>query len=288
MESHPEGGLMVKTILIPTDGSEYGRTAIDFGVHIAKKLEAQLIGLHVVDIGLMRGPVFSDISGSIGLPPYQDFLPVIEAGLDGRAETVLNAFRERCEAEGLHPETIKAVGVIDETIIEEGKKTDWILLAQRGENFHLAKGGILGSTAELVVRNSGKPVLVTPKTYQDIESMALAYDGSPPAHNALKLAVNLSEKAVWPLTIICITDNQTVADQLHEKIETYLEPFQIDCETIIIRGKDSREILKFIQEGSVELLVMGAYGHNRLRQLFIGSTTSDVIRKSEIPVLLTR
>ena len=279
---------MVKTILIPTDGSEYGRTAIDFGVYIAKKLEAQLIGLHVIDIGLMRGPVFSDISGSIGLPPYQEFLPVIEAGLDGRAETVLKAFRERCEAAGLHPETVKAVGVIDETIIEEGKKTDWILLAQRGENFHLAKGGILGSTAELVVRNSGKPVMVTPKTYQDIESMALAYDGSPPAHNALKLAVNLSEKAAWPLTIICITEDQAAADRLHKKIETYLEPFQIDCETIIIRGKDNREIIKFIQEGSVELLVMGAYGHNRLRQLFIGSTTSDVIQKSRIPVLLTR
>jgi len=279
---------MVKTILIPTDGSEYGRTAIDFGVYIAKKLEAQLIGLHVIDIGLMRGPVFSDISGSIGLPPYQEFLPVIEAGLDGRAETVLKAFRERCEAAGLHPETVKAVGVIDETIIEEGKKTDWILLAQRGENFHLAKGGILGSTAELVVRNSGKPVMVTPKTYQDIESMALAYDGSPPAHNALKLAVNLSEKAAWPLTIICITEDQAAADRLHKKIETYLEPFQIDCETIIIREKDNRGIIKFIQEGSVELLVMGAYGHNRLRQLFIGSTTSDVIQKSRIPVLLTR
>jgi nucleotide-binding universal stress UspA family protein len=279
---------MVKTILIPTDGSEYGRTAIDFGVYIAKKLEAQLIGLHVIDIGLMRGPVFSDISGSIGLPPYQEFLPVIEAGLDGRAETVLKAFRERCEAAGLHPETVKAVGVIDETIIEEGRKTDWILLAQRGENFHLAKGGILGSTAELVVRNSGKPVMVTPKTYQDIESMALAYDGSPPAHNALKLAVNLSEKAAWPLTIICITEDQAAADRLHKKTATYLEPFQIDCETIVIRGKENREILKFIQEGSVELLVMGAYGHNRLRQLFIGSTTSDVIQKSRIPVLLTR
>jgi nucleotide-binding universal stress UspA family protein len=279
---------MVKTILVPTDGSEYGKTAIDYGIYIAKKLQAQLIGLHVVDIGLMRGPVFSDISGSIGLPPYQEFLPAIEAGLDGRAENVLHAFRQRCEAAGLHPEILKAIGIIDETIIEEGKKTDWILLAQRGENFHLAKGGILGSTAELVVRNSGKPVLVTPKTYQDIESMALAYDGSPPAHNALKLAINLSGKAAWPLTIICITDNQAVADRLHEKIEATLEPFQIDCETIIIRGKDNREIIKFIEEGSVELLVMGAYGHNRLRQLFIGSTTSDVIQKSRIPVLLTR
>jgi nucleotide-binding universal stress UspA family protein len=279
---------MVKTILIPTDGSEYGKTAIDYGIYIAKKLEAQLIGLHVIDIGLMQGPVFSDISGSIGLPPYQEFLPVIEAGLDERAETILKAFREQCEAAGLHPEARKAIGVIDETIIEEGKMTDWIILAQRGEHFHLAKGGILGSTAELVVRNSGKPVLVTPAKYQDVESMALAYDGSPPAHNALKLAVNLSEKTAWPLTIICITGEQAIADKLHHKIEAYLETFQIDCEILTIHGKENREIMKFIQEGSVELMVMGAYGHNRLRELFVGSTTSDVIRKSKIPVLLTR
>jgi nucleotide-binding universal stress UspA family protein len=180
------------------------------------------------------------------------------------------------------------LGIIDETILEEGKKTDWILLAQRGEHFHLAKGGILGSTAELVVRNSGKPVLVTPAHYQDIESMALAYDGSPPAHNALKLAVNLSEKASWPLTIISITDDEGAADKRHKKIEAYLESFQIDCEILTVRGKENREIMKFIQEGSVELMVMGAYGHNRLRELFVGSTTSDVIRKSKIPVLLTR
>lgn len=279
---------MVKTILIPTDGSDYGKTAIDYGIYIAKKLAAQLIGLHVVDVGLMQGPVFSDISGSIGLPPYQEFLPVIEAGLNERAEAILKAFRERCEAAELYPEAMKIIGIIDETIIEEGKKTDWILLAQRGEHFHLTKGSILGSTAELVVRKSGKPVMVTPATYQDIESVALAYDGSPPADNALKLAVSLSEKAAWPLTIICITGDQAVADKLHKKIEAYLEPFQIDCETIMIRGQEDREIMKFIREGSVELLVMGAYGHNRLRELLVGSTTSDVIRKSKIPVLLTR
>jgi nucleotide-binding universal stress UspA family protein len=56
----------------------------------------------------------------------------------------------------------------------------------------------------------------------------------------------------------------------------------------MIRGQEDREIMKFIREDSVELLVMGAYGHNRLRELLVGSTTSDVIRKSKIPVLLTR
>jgi len=279
---------MIKTILIPTDGSEYARTAIEYGIYIAERLNAQLIGLHVIDASLMQMPVLSDISCSIGLPPYQEFLPAIKTELDKRANAILEAYCERCKAAGLHPEARKSTGIIDEMIIEAGKTTDWILLAQRGEHFHPAIESILGSTAELVVRNSGKPVFVTPARYQDIESMALAYDGSLPAHNALKLAVNLSEKASWPLTIICITEHEVVADALHKKIENYLDSFQIDCETITIRGKENREIIKFIQEGSVELMVMGAYGHNRLRELLVGSTTSDVIRKSSIPVLLTR
>ena len=61
-----------------------------------------------------------------------------------------------------------------------------------------------------------------------------------------------------------------------------------DCEVIIMSGKEQDEIIQFIREGAVELMVMGAYGHNRLRELFLGSTTSHVIRKSPIPVLLTR
>ena len=58
---------MVKTILLPIDGSDYGNTAIDYRVYIAKGLEARLTGLHVMDIRLIQGPVITDISGSIGL-----------------------------------------------------------------------------------------------------------------------------------------------------------------------------------------------------------------------------
>jgi nucleotide-binding universal stress UspA family protein len=66
------------------------------------------------------------------------------------------------------------------------------------------------------------------------------------------------------------------------------EPPIADCAIITLSGKEPDEIIKFIREGAVELMVMGAYGHNRLRELFLGSTTSHVIRKSPVPVLLTR
>ncbi|MBN1614593.1 MAG: universal stress protein, partial [Deltaproteobacteria bacterium] len=144
------------------------------------------------------------------------------------------------------------------------------------------------STAELVVRKAGKPVMVTPASFKEIESLALAYDGSPPAHNALKLAVELSGLARWPLTVVMIASDQDLAARLSEELDGFLEEAEIDHTTVVLQGREDVEILRFVQEGAVELLVMGAYGHNRLRELFLGSTTSSVIRKSEIPVLLTR
>jgi len=280
--------MTIKNILIPVDGSDFANTAIDYGIYIAKRLDAQLTGLHVMDIRLIQGPVFTDISGSVGLPPYQEFLPMLQDSLEERAETILKAFKTRCEEAGLRPEIKKSVGIIDETIVEEGKNVDLILLAQRGEHFHLRGGAILGSTAESVVRKFGRPVMVTPAKFLEIESMGLAYDGSGPADNALKLAVELYEHTSWPLTVIIITDDHNIEANLTQKIEDFLEPYKIDSVVIILRGKEEREIIKFIQEGSVELMVMGAYGHNRLRELLLGSTTSHVIRKSTIPVLLSR
>jgi nucleotide-binding universal stress UspA family protein len=179
--------------MVPTDGSDYGKIAIEYGIYIAKRLDAQLTGIHVIDIRLIQGPVFTDISGSVGLPPYQEFLPMLQDTLEERAETILQAFRARCEEEGVHAETKKTVGIIDETIVEEGINFDLILLAQRGEHFH-SGGAFLGSTAESVVRKSRRPVMVTPATFQEIESMGLAYDGSGPSDNALHLAVELHEQ----------------------------------------------------------------------------------------------
>ena len=280
---------MIKSILIPTDGSDYGKTAIAYGVSIARKLNAQLTGLHVVDVRLMQGPIFTDISGSIGLPPYQEFLPVIESGLDAKAESILVEFRAQCSAAGVHPETKKVAGVIDETIIEEGRRCcDWVLLAQRGEHFHLGSGAVLGSTAQSVVRLSGKPVLVTPEKFREIKTMGLAFDGSAPACKALKLAAELSEQAGWPLSVVIIADDQVLGEKRAQKAGEFLSPLKIDSTVIVRKGKEDKELLRFIQEGSVDLLVMGAYGHNRLRELLVGSTTSVVIRKSTIPVLLTR
>jgi nucleotide-binding universal stress UspA family protein len=98
----------------------------------------------------------------------------------------------------------------------------------------------------------------------------------------------ISEKADWPITVIIVSADKAMAADLSAQVEEAAQQGQADCEVIISTGREVDEILKFIKEGSVELMVMGAYGHNRLRELLLGSTTSQVIRKSPIPVLLIR
>ncbi len=279
---------MFGSILIPTDGSDYSKTSLEYGIYFTKRLGARLTGLCVLDIKIIQGPMFNDISGFIDLSPYQEFTPLIETGLDERAESILQDFQSRCEKAGLRPELKKVTGLIDETIIEEGKKTDLIILAQRGEHYPLTGVGLLGSTSEAVVRKSGKPVMITPIDYQEINRMGLAYDGSKPSENALQLAVELSSKTHWPLSILLITDDPVRVAGVSEKIDSFLKPYDIESSFIVREGREEQEILRFIQEGSVELMVMGAYGHGRLRELILGSTTSYVIRKSNIPVLLIR
>jgi nucleotide-binding universal stress UspA family protein len=118
--------------------------------------------------------------------------------------------------------------------------------------------------------------------------MAVAYDGSAPAHKSLKLAAELSKQAAWPLSVVMVTADRASEEEISKKAETFLSSFKVDSATVILTGKEDKALLKFIQEGTVELLVMGAYGHNRLQELLLGSTTSSIIRKSTIPVLLTR
>jgi nucleotide-binding universal stress UspA family protein len=279
---------MIKKILIPADGSANSDTAVEYGIYIAHKLNAIISGLHVLDVNLLQGPMLTDISGAVGMPPYDGFFDAIQKSLNEKADFIINNFREHCQRAGLKPEIKKVIGKIDEIIIEEASNADFILMAKKGEHFHLKEGGLLGSVAEAVIRHSGKPVMITPDKYREIESMGIAYDGSPSAKKALDFSLGLSKQAAWPLTAIIITPDMGKATRLTDQIEEAAQAQENDCEIIILSGKEGAEIIKFIKEDAVELIVMGAYGHNRLRELLLGSTTSQVIQKSTIPVLLTR
>ena len=58
----------------------------------------------------------------------------------------------------------------------------------------------------------------------------------------------------------------------------------IDAETRVLSGQPETELGKLVEDESFGLVVMGAYGHSRIRSLVIGSTTTEMVRSCKVPV----
>ena len=72
---------MIKSILIPTDGSTGSQTALDYGLYFAALFRAEITGLNVIDIRALEGPFLSDISGSLGFTPLKIIFPNFKKSL---------------------------------------------------------------------------------------------------------------------------------------------------------------------------------------------------------------
>ena len=67
-----------------------------------------------------------------------------------------------------------------------------------------------------------------------------------------------------------------------------LQAAGVTAETGTIPGQPETALAKLVDDAQFDLLVMGAYGHSRIRSLIIGSTTTAMLRACKVPVVLVR
>ena len=139
---------------------------------------------------------------------------------------------------------------------------------------------------EKYLSSASGPVLFCPDHYIDIESIALAYDGSETAKRALDLAVWMSDKATWPLSVLMVADSQDEGVRWMDEVEVYLDSLPINSTTIILSGTVEKALYRFMQEGSVELLVMGAVGNRAIRSESIGHSAAYLIEQADFPLMM--
>jgi len=278
---------MIKSILIPTDGSEFNKVALTYGIYFAKRFDAQVTGLHVVDIRSLEGPLLSDISGALGFAPYQSFLPRFQKILEDRGDLILEGFQAACEAQSIHPKIKRLSGVVSSAIVEEARTVDLVVIAQRGEHERWSNG-LLGSTTESVVRRSPRPVLVTPGTFRECKSVLVAYDGSVESNRALKTACEVFSGGGTRLTAVVVSGNAKKCATLTTEIEAYVGPYKTDVAVDCVEGDAAQAILDQAAKIGVDLIVMGAFGHSRIHDLILGGTAAYIIRNTTLPVLLHR
>ncbi len=279
---------MIKTILVGVDGSEHARTAARYAIWLAQKLDATVVGLHVVDIVSIEGSFFHDISGSLGFEPYLDFSSKMREVLYERGKAILEEFRNRAAEANVRFDTMLTMGIVPNEIADAAKTADLVAIGHRGVNEKFVTG-LLGSTAENVTRRSPKPVLVCTLQFKEVEHPLLAYDGSQRAAAAMHSAAEFCTELDLPLTVLTVHRDEATGRKILAEAETYLRAYPIEVRLELQQtGNAPERIANFIREHRHDLLFIGAYGHSRIIELVLGSTTEYVLRNASCPVFLHR
>jgi nucleotide-binding universal stress UspA family protein len=163
------------------------------------------------------------------------------------------------------------------------------MIGKRGENANFASGH-LGSTMERVVRSSRQPCFVTSRSYQQIERVLLAYDGGKSCGRAVEyLAGNPTFRGLeLHVVIVAARSGEESALATLREAETTLTAAGLKPICQMLHGVPEDEIAAYVAARGINCLIMGAYGHSRIRQFVIGSTTTAMMRQCRVPVLLFR
>ena len=148
------------------------------------------------------------------------------------------------------------------------------------------------ATAETVVFGSGRPTLLVPQDAapSHYQHVMIAWDGSRVATRAVADAHDFLRLAKT-VTIAVVTDEKLIPeDNPGLKLLDYLDRHNINSTALLVESK-RRPIAQALQDHALEIgadmMVMGAFGHSRMRDFVMGGATTGILRDLKLPVLLS-
>ncbi len=287
MTEHPQ------KIVALVDGSVYSASVCDHAAWISQRTGAPVELIHV--LGRREAADTHDRSGAITLGARTELLNQL-AELDAqrarlishRGRAILEDARAILDRDGVLEITTRLRhGDIVETVAEVEKDARVILIGKRGEAADFARGH-LGSNLERIVRASHKPVFVASRAFKPISKVLVAYDGGA---SAMKAVDHIARNPLFQgLSVHVVTVGHATPEAVKglDDARAMLKVAGIAAETSILPGQPETALGKLVDEAQFDMLVMGAYGHSRIRNLIIGSTTTAMIRSCKVPVVLIR
>lgn len=279
-------------ILACIDGSIYSASTAGYAAWAAVRLEASVLLMQVIG---RRETASENRSGALAPGARRKVLEEL-AELDSQRARLIQrqarldlqaaeaALREVGVAE---VSTLLRNGDLLEALADKEAETDLFVVGKRGAAADFAKGH-LGSNLERMLRAAKKPVLIAAREFAPPKRFVLAFDGRASSFKAVEELSRSPLMQDLPGLVVHAGEPGPDAVRLIEAAASQLRAGGHEVETLVEPGAAPEVLSRAISADAGDLLVMGAYGHSRLRTLVIGSVTSEMIRTNRVPVLVYR
>lgn len=286
--------MTIRTILVPVDGSEAAKPVMECGLALGRDLGAHVDVLHVRPDPNDTIPLLGE---GMSVSMIEDMIDL--ANKEGAERTARGRrmfddlvknfslpLKDAPEAAGASAQWSQEIGRDDEVTARRGRLTDLIVVGRPTPASDVSST----MTLNAALFDSGRPVLVVPPEGATGfgGNIAISWNGSAESARAVGSAMPLIGRAK-KVTVLTAASDRTSAARAPE-LAAYLEWRGISPATRSFTPESRRSIgaalLAECAEAGVELLVMGAYTHSRMRQLILGGVTRHVLEEATIPLFM--
>jgi nucleotide-binding universal stress UspA family protein len=285
--------LTLKTIAC-VDASSTSPDVCDWAAWAARRLDTPLELLHVLERHPELAPL-ADFSGTLGMDVREDLLNDL-ANIDEKrsklaqehGRLLLEQLRGRLEIAGQSQVTQRQRhGDLSENLLDLQDETRLFVL---GRHARISATGKLhlDHHLERAIRSVARPVLVATGTYREPQRFMVAFDDSLTGRKTVeRIALSPLLKGLV-CHVVQVASDATSAGKALAWAHEALQAKGFSVTTSHATGEPEEALVGYAQTHEIHLLAMGAYGHSRIRQLILGSTTTTLLRTSAVPVLILR
>lgn len=280
-------------ILACIDGSAVTESVCSYAAWYAERLNMPVALLNVIEV---PASVRRDLSGSIGIDSRQILLQELSQIDEHRAKianSYSNALVEDAKSHinsnfDVQVDVYQRRSKLLAAIEHFKSKNRAIVMGRRGEDHKESRINI-GSQIETVARASNVPILICSEEFNKPSSYMIAFDASKTSVRAIQLVAQSEVLKGIPGHIVMIgnQDDSSRNSLAAASAKLMAAGFMVKSHHMP-QGDAVNGLLSFQIKNNIDIMVIGAYGRSKWQQLFLGSTTTEIIASTFSPVILVR
>jgi len=275
---------MIKDIVVNLSVNKDGGFAGDYAVSVASAFEAHLTG-----IAFVFDPIVP-VSGTGYIPA--EVIETQQADNEAAAKAAIDRFAAATQRAGLSAEPLSLTASFAGAGDQFGRIARRFDLAIVGQG-EPETSPVEDIIAETTLFESGRPMIMVPyiqKAPLKLDNVMVCWDGSRPAARAIADAMPLLAKA-GSVEIVIITNERGKQDEIEgADMGQHLARHGLKVDVHRMTGGSidvADALLSHAADSGADFMVMGGYGHSRLREFVLGGVTHSIFRSMTVPALLS-
>ena len=276
--------IMLKRIVLVLDASTAGKIARTYTFDLAKQYKAEVLGVAVLDTPWLTAPQPEPLGGSAFKVQADE---AIVRSTQSHIDELLAEFKTVCKQEAVSFQALEIEGFPANEIEMASYQGDLIVLGKTTD-FHFELDGHSDSTVKHIAHDNPRPLIVVPAIPEKTNTIVVDYDGEIQSARALHMFLLLNLGKEKHLHIVNVNDDPQEGKGLISLALKLCESHGVKAEGKILKKNHSigESLLEFSDKSKAEMIVLGSFGHTLIRDVFFGSCSKIMLKKSRVPLFI--